>query len=101
MDSKGTLTIRAATINGDVVVEIEDDGRGMSPEVAARAFDPFFTTKPPGKGTGLGLAVSHNIVVKNHQGRITVDAKPGRTKFRVSLPISVSSRSGTAAGPAA
>ena len=59
----------------------------MAPEVMARVFDPFFTTKPPGKGTGLGLNISHNIVVQEHHGRIAVDSKPGRTTFRVLLPI--------------
>ena len=57
----------------------------FSSELAARVFDPFFTTKAPGKGTELGLAISHNIVRK-HGGRIAVDSRPGRTVFRVSLP---------------
>ena len=65
----------------------EDDGPGMPPEIAARVFDPFFTTKPPGKGTGLGLNISHNIVVQEHKGRITVHSTPGRTTFQVLLPI--------------
>jgi signal transduction histidine kinase len=59
----------------------------MPPEIAARVFDPFFTTKPPGKGTGLGLNISHNIVVQQHKGGITVHSTPGRTTFRVFLPI--------------
>ena len=56
-------------------------------EVAARVFDPFFTTKSPGAGTGLGLNISHNIVVQKHKGRIEVDSEPGHTVFRVFLPI--------------
>ncbi len=87
MGGHGTLTVRTAARDGYVLVEIEDDGPGMPPEVAARAFDPFFTTKPPGKGTGLGLNISHNIVVQEHKGRITVDSTPGRTTFQVFLPI--------------
>ncbi len=91
MGGPGTLTIRtaAATLaNGaDAVrVEIEDDGPGMRPEVAARVFDPFFTTKAPGAGTGLGLNISFNIVVQQHGGEIAVDSEPGRTTFRVSVP---------------
>jgi signal transduction histidine kinase len=85
----GTITIRTTARDGYVVVEIEDDGPGMPPETAARAFDPFFTTKPPGKGTGLGLNISHNIVVQEHKGRIEVAPQPGRTTFRVFLPTAV------------
>ncbi len=59
----------------------------MPPEIATRVFDPFFSTKPPGNGTGLGLNISHNIVVQEHKGRIKVDSKPGRTTFRVFVPI--------------
>jgi signal transduction histidine kinase len=87
MGGRGTITLRTAGCDGYVLAEIEDDGPGMAPEVAARVFDPFFTTKPPGQGTGLGLNISHNIVVHEHKGRIEVDSKPGRTTFRVFLPI--------------
>jgi signal transduction histidine kinase len=64
----------------------------MPPEVAARVFDPFFTTKSPGQGTGLGLNISHSIVVNKHGGRIEVDSRPGQTTFRVSLPITHEAR---------
>ena len=83
----GTITVRTSRRDGYVLAEIEDDGPGMPPEIAARVFDPFFTTKPPGKGTGLGLNISHNIVVQEHKGRITVHSTPGRTTFQVLLPI--------------
>jgi signal transduction histidine kinase len=83
----GTITIRTSARDGYVLAEIADDGPGMPPEVIARVFDPFFTTKPPGKGTGLGLNITHNIVVHEHKGRITVDSTPGRTTFQVFLPI--------------
>jgi signal transduction histidine kinase len=86
IDACGTITIRTSARDGCVVAEIEDDGPGMPPEVIAQVFDPFFTTKPPGKGTGLGLNISHNIVVQEHNGRIEVDSQPGRTTFRVFLP---------------
>jgi len=85
----GTITIRTSARDGYVLAEIADDGPGMPPEVIARVFDPFFTTKPPGKGTGLGLNISHNIVVQEHKGRIEVDSQPGRTTFRVFLPTAV------------
>jgi signal transduction histidine kinase len=87
MSGHGTITLRTAARDGYVLAEIEDDGPGMPSQVAARVFDPFFTTKPPGKGTGLGLNISHNIVVQEHKGRIEVDSRPGRTTFRVLLPI--------------
>ena len=83
----GTITVRTSGRDGYVLAEIEDDGPGMPPDIAARVFDPFFTTKPPGKGTGLGLNISHNIVVQEHKGRITVHSIPGRTTFQVLLPI--------------
>ena len=86
MGGRGTLTVRTAARGGYVLAEIEDDGPGMACETAARVFDPFFTTKAPGKGTGLGLNISHNIVVREHNGRIEVDSRPGRTTFRVFLP---------------
>ncbi len=67
---------------------IEDQGVGIAPGVLDRIFDPFFTTKPPGKGTGMGLAVAHGIVTA-HGGRITVESAPGRgSVFRVQLPVS-------------
>jgi signal transduction histidine kinase len=83
----GTVTVRTSAREGHVLAEIEDDGPGMAPETAARVFDPFFTTKPPGQGTGLGLNISHNIVIAEHKGRIEVASRPRRTTFRVFLPI--------------
>jgi signal transduction histidine kinase len=85
-DAEGTLRLRARRRDGNVVVEVEDDGPGMAPETAARVFDPFFTTKPVGSGTGLGLSISHTVVTSRHGGTITVDSQPGRTTFRVALP---------------
>ena len=87
IDTHGTITVRTSARDGYVLAEIEDDGPGLAPEIAARVFDPFFTTKPPGKGTGLGLNISHNIVVQEHKGRISVHSTPGSTTFQVLLPI--------------
>ena len=53
----------------------------------SKIFDPFFTTKPPGVGTGLGLNISYNIIVQKHGGKISVDSRPGETRFEVKLPI--------------
>jgi signal transduction histidine kinase len=80
------IIIRVLLRDDGVVVEVEDNGPGIPPDVAARVFDAFFTTKPPGSGTGLGLDISYGIVVHRHRGEITVDSVPGRTTFRVVLP---------------
>ena len=89
MEGVGTATLRLRTrADGDwVVVDVEDNGAGMPPEVAARAFDPFFTTKEVGKGTGLGLDIARRIVVDRHGGRLDIDSAPGRTVMQVRLPV--------------
>lgn len=87
MDGRGTLTVRASPDpSGDgVVVEVCDSGPGVPDEIRQRLFEPFYTTKPPGKGTGLGLHISHNVVAR-HGGRIEVETSPQGTCFVVSLP---------------
>ncbi|MEA2822252.1 MAG: hypothetical protein QOJ86_4256 [Bradyrhizobium sp.] len=82
-------TLAAATRNlGDSVeIKIRDNGGGVPPEVREKMFNPFFTTKPPGEGTGLGLSLSYDIIVKQHAGSIEVDTEPGEfTEFRIILP---------------
>ena len=82
-------TLSAATNNlGDrVEIKIRDNGGGIPAEVMGKIFNPFFTTKPPGEGTGLGLSLSHDIVVKQHGGSIEFDTQPGEfTEFKVILP---------------
>jgi GAF domain-containing protein/HAMP domain-containing protein len=82
-------TLAAATKNlGDSVeIRIRDNGTGIPPEVKEKMFNPFFTTKPAGEGTGLGLSLSYDIIVKQHAGSIEVDTQPGDfTEFRVVLP---------------
>ncbi len=69
------------------LVEIEDNGPGIPPEAQGKVFDAFYTTKPPGQGTGLGLHISYGIVVNRHRGDITFNSAPGRTCFRVRLPM--------------
>lgn len=86
MDGKGELIIRAYSKDSEVMVEIEDNGPGIPEENQSKLFSPFFTTKPMGKGTGMGLNLSYNIVTK-HGGDIRIDSQPGRTCFQVSLPI--------------
>jgi signal transduction histidine kinase len=82
-------SLAAATKNlGDSVeIRIRDSGAGIPPEVKEKMFNPFFTTKPAGEGTGLGLSLSYDIVVKQHGGSIEVDTQPGEfTEFKVILP---------------
>jgi GAF domain-containing protein len=70
-----------------VEIRIRDNGSGIPPEVKDKMFNPFFTTKSPGEGTGLGLSLSYDIIVKQHAGSIEVDTRPGEfTEFRVILP---------------
>jgi signal transduction histidine kinase len=70
-----------------VEIRIRDNGTGIPPEVKEKMFNPFFTTKPAGEGTGLGLSMSHDIVVKQHGGTIDVATEPGAfTEFVITLP---------------
>ncbi len=87
LDGRGEITIRTRAEDKWVVVEIEDNGPGIPPEIQGRIFEPFFTTKPVGKGTGLGLHISYNIVAQKHRGEIKVTSHPGKTRFEVRLPV--------------
>ena len=76
-------------LGDSVEIRIRDNGTGIPPEVKEKMFNPFFTTKPAGEGTGLGLSLSHDIIVKQHAGSIEVDTQPGEfTEFRIVLPRS-------------
>ncbi len=87
IDGSGTITVRSGAGVGRVWVEVEDTGKGMTPEVQAHIFEPFFTTKPSGQGTGLGLSIAHDIV-RGHQGGIEVGSVPGAgTRIRVWVPL--------------
>ncbi len=85
---KGRIRI-ATTRDGDyAAIQIQDDGCGIKPDHLTRVFDPFFTTKDVGKGTGQGLAISHDIVVNKHRGAILVDSAPGHgATFTIRLPF--------------
>jgi len=87
MDEAGKITIRTRAEDGHIVVEIEDTGKGIPADVLPRIFEPFFTSKPQGQGTGLGLDTAWRIVTQEHAGRITATSEPGRTVFRVTLPV--------------
>jgi signal transduction histidine kinase len=86
MGGQGELYVRAYRDDGCVVVEIADNGPGISPEVMPHIYEPFFTTKGVGEGTGLGLDTVKRIIRKHH-GTIQVRSKPGDTCFQVWLPV--------------
>jgi signal transduction histidine kinase len=90
MGGKGELRLRTSRDDSCVVVEIADNGPGISPEVKPHIFEPFFTTKGVGEGTGLGLDTVQRIVRK-HKGNIQVTSKPGDTRFQVWLPLAETS----------
>ena len=81
------LTAATKNLGGEVEIRIRDNGTGIPLDVKEKMFNPFFTTKPAGEGTGLGLSMSHDIVVKQHGGNIDVDTEPGVfTEFIITLP---------------
>jgi signal transduction histidine kinase len=85
MTDGGELRIRTREGRGEIVIEIQDNGSGIPPEVLPHVFDPFFTTKGVGEGTGLGLDTCMRVVRK-HRGNLKVQSKPGETVFQVTLP---------------
>ncbi len=98
LNGGGRITIRTFRDGEHVVIHIDDDGSGIPAEIQSRIFDPFFTTKPPGKGTGLGLSTTHTIVTEKHKGTISVESRPGFTRFTVKLPVGNQSENVTAKG---
>jgi signal transduction histidine kinase len=92
LDGAGKITIRAGEGTLDdkraaIVIEIEDTGPGISPEVLSKAMDPFFTTKEAGKGTGLGLPICKRII-EEHEGDFTISSEVGKgTTVRIGLPV--------------
>lgn len=87
MPDGGTLALRASHKRGKVLIEVSDEGVGISQEDISRIFEPFFTTKEPGMGTGLGLAVCYGIIT-DLEGRLTVRSQVGKgTTFTISLPV--------------
>lgn len=87
MGGQGRLSISTRLEPAFAVLQVDDDGPGMSPDVRARAFEPFFTTKEPGQGTGLGLSSVH-AVLQQHGGRIELDSEVGKgCHFRLYFPL--------------
>jgi signal transduction histidine kinase len=88
VDDRPTISIGTRREGDGLLIEIEDNGSGIPPEVQPHIFEPFFTTKEVGKGTGVGLQIVYRIIVDRHLGNIRFLSKPGSTCFQVRLPIS-------------
>jgi signal transduction histidine kinase len=89
------LSAATRNLGKTVEIRIRDNGTGIPPDVREKMFNPFFTTKPTGEGTGLGLSMTHDIIVKQHGGSIDVETEPGEfTEFIITLPRD----NGTASG---
>lgn len=91
-EDPGTIILKTFGAGDYVVCTIQDNGPGIAPEHLSKVFDPFYTTKPVGLGTGLGLSVSHDIIVNKHKGQLLVDTEIGKgTTFTLKLPLQHSS----------
>ena len=87
-DYKPVVEVATAVQGGNVIVSVKDNGVGIPEHIKEKIMQPFFTTKPTGEGTGLGLSLTYDMVVKGHGGKIDVNTKEGEfTEFIVSLPI--------------
>jgi signal transduction histidine kinase len=85
-----TLRISTKLVDNHVEIRIHDNGCGIEPQIKSKILDPFFTTKPPGSGTGLGLSLTHDILVKQHHGSIAITSKSGEfTEIVVTLPLNL------------
>lgn len=82
----GRVEVLANHLNQKVAVRVIDNGAGIPAEVRERIFEPFFTTKPMGQGTGLGLDIVRRLI-RHNDGEISFESEPGRTEFRVALPL--------------
>jgi signal transduction histidine kinase len=87
-DYKPTVEVSTAKENGLILITVKDNGTGIPANIREKIMQPFFTTKPAGEGTGLGLSLSYDIIVKGHGGSLIIDSKEGEaTEFTIALPI--------------
>ncbi len=80
------ISLKTLASDETVTISIQDNGIGIPPEIIEQIFNPFFTTKPPGEGTGLGLSLTYETIVGEHQGDIKVKSHPDQTEFIIVLP---------------
>ncbi|WP_318670498.1 sensor histidine kinase [Nostoc flagelliforme] len=82
------IRISCEQVNENAVIRIADNGSGISEEIQSRLFDPFFTTKPVGRGTGMGLSISYQIITEKHGGSLQCISSPGEgAEFVITIPI--------------
>ncbi len=87
-DYKPEVSVTSTTENGNIIIKVKDNGNGIPDAIKDKIMQPFFTTKPTGDGTGLGLSLSYDIVVKGHGGSVMVNSREGEgAEFIVKLPI--------------
>ncbi|MDJ1183518.1 PAS domain S-box protein [Roseofilum casamattae] len=86
-ENPSQIRINTRCTGDAIVIAISDNGRGISAETQAKLFDPFFTTKPVGKGTGMGLSISYQIIAEKHKGKLSCNSQPGQTTFTIEIPI--------------
>jgi len=89
IDDVGNIWINTRDEKEHLIIEIKDDGKGMSTEILNKIFDPFYTTKDVGEGTGLGLSISYSII-QNHNGTLTARSKVNKgTTFSIKIPYNL------------
>ena len=82
------LLVKSELVQSVIRVTVRDNGLGIPDEIMEKIFLPFFTTKPTGEGTGLGLSLSHDIIVKGHEGTLSVKSEAGKwTEFMIQMPV--------------
>jgi len=84
---QGLITVSTAFKEDQAIITMADNGPGIPETVLQKIFDPFFTTKPVGKGTGMGLSISYQIITEQHHGRLSCQSSPDGTQFTIRLPL--------------
>ena len=84
------VALRQEGEKAELQIDIKDNGMGMTPEIQEKIFENFFTTKPAGKGTGLGMSITNNIITNNHKGKLLMTSEPNvGTTFSFIIPVKI------------